>query len=720
MKQTVSLKLMMGVLLFLLCLTVGCTNIGDDVVTAFPENAPTVRAAVNKAGQMLQMGTDIDVILTAIEDQLTADPRVYDVEVESEIGSVSMVFNDGETHTIRLTDEEQGTAEYSSSANDLADNLQITTQTSAGAEVLPLQQQAAGQGYYRMPANNKALLVNGYVLYHGKNDENKSKKVTLVDSTEKIEVMLKARGYDVERPEGTIKINGKDVTIPIIPVEVFKTLTDYGVILIETHGGRRYLENLVEQDEKPNCGGGFSQFKFLTTEPFVMPKDDDEKKKLMDDIVCGRLSIHNWIIKPEGKKPILVGSFFEVTPNYIRQHDTGKFPDNTLMILNICSADKSETGSPSPMKDMLFEKSNKGARFLGWNGETRVAAMGRASLNLFQLMTASNEELTVKGFEFLEKSTPPQGGEFTALQRALDELKKKSYLTDPAIKKKKETELKLTSQDGEDSDLILMPHPLNLSHDGVENLWQLNIYCDSQPTATVGETEVSLEHIAGSGWKISMPVGAYGDIVIRENGRISIPRPLHRWRPQIKIDTTLIVSPFPFLHLNATVTLLARATIDSWCFRDSIWNDPPPATFTTDWDIDGSNIAWKIDGSGTQTYDLYSMFYQYTGSGLESFRAAECSGSFYSFNGSTASFHICCSKLPFTMTFKGSDGAGGQDKPDLGFCATIWDDNIIALSDDWTVAKGTYQDNNSGVDPVQISWNAFPAEPPFDMDNEPR
>jgi hypothetical protein len=113
------------------------------------------------------------------------------------------------------------------------------------------------------------------------------------------------------------------------------------------------------------------------------------------------------------------------------------------------------------------------------------------------------------------------------------------------------------------------------------------------------------------------------------------------------------------------------------------------------------------------------MFYQYTGSGLESFRAAECSGSFYSFNGSTVSFQICCSKLPFTVTFKGSDGAGGQDKSDLGFCATIWDDNIIALSDDWTVAKGSYQDN-SGVDPVQISWNAFPAEPPFDMDNEPR
>ena len=186
MRHIISLKHVMGMLLVLVCFAAGCTKGDTEIVTAFPENAPTVRAAVNKAGQMLQMGTDIDVILTAIEDQLKADPRVYDVEVESEIGSVSMVFNDGETHTIRLTDEEQGTAEFSSSANDLADNLQITTQTSAGAEVLPLQQQAAGQGYYRMPANNKALLANGYVYFHGRNDENPNKKVTLTDSTEKI------------------------------------------------------------------------------------------------------------------------------------------------------------------------------------------------------------------------------------------------------------------------------------------------------------------------------------------------------------------------------------------------------------------------------------------------------------------------------------------------------------------------------------------------------
>jgi hypothetical protein len=368
----------------------------------------------------------------------------------------------------------------------------------------------------------------------------------------------------------------------------------------------------------------------------------------------------------------------------------------------------------SPLKDMLFEKCNKGARFLAWTGKVSARLAIRAALNLFQLMTASNEDLTGKeDFKALEKSTPPQGGEFTALERALGELKSNSYLTDP----RNGASLELSKQDSETTDLILMPHPLSITGDN--DLWVLDIYCEGQPTATVGETEAALENIGGSGWKLTMPVGAYGDMVIRESGRISIARPLHRWRPQIKIDTTLINSLFPFLHLNATATLQARATIDSWCFRESTWIDPPPATFNTYWDIDGSNIAWTIDGSGTQTYDEYSISYQYTGSGLESFRKAECSGSFYSFDGSTASFQICCSKLPFTMTFRGSDGAGGQDTPDFSFCATIWEDNTIALADDWSVAGGSHQDISS-LDPVQISWNTFSAEPPFDPEKEPR
>jgi hypothetical protein len=690
MKQTTSLKNVAVVMLVLLCLTAGCKNKNSDVLTATPENGPTVQAAANKAEQMLQMGADVDIILTSLEEQLKADSRVYDVEVESEIGSVSAVFINGETHTFTLVDEEKQTDDGSYSLRNPGDYQESDYPVIKNNESTPFQQQAVSEGYYRMPANNRAMLANSVNYFDSGKDT-----FVVTDSTEILGKMLKARGY-----EGEPK---KEITI-----DLFNNLTQYGVIVLETHSGRRALEYPTELLGKANCGGYYSSYRIVTTELVTAEKI----LQYMNDIFCGRVSFQNRYIKLKNGKKILKDQFFVVTPNYIREHDKGMFPDNTLMLLSACSSYLED--NTSPMKDLLFEKCNKGARFLGWTGKVSARIAIRAALNLFQLMTASNEELTGKqDFKALEKSTPPQGGEFTALERALGELRSNAYFTDP----KNGASLELAKQDSETTDLILMPHPLNISGDN--DLWVLDIYCEGQPTATVGETEASLENIGGSGWKLSMPVGAYGDIVIRENGRISIPRPLHRWRPQIKIDTTLINSPFPFLHLNATATLQARATIDSWCFRESIWIDPPPATFNTHWDIDGSNIAWKIDGSGTQTYDEYSMFYQYTGSGLESFKKAECSGSFYSFDGVTASFQLCCSKLPFTMTFRGSDGAGGQDTPDLSFCATVWDNNGITLADDWTVTGGSCQDISS-IDPVQISWNAFSAEPPFDQDKEAR
>ena len=91
----------------------------------------------------------------------------------------------------------------------------------------------------------------------------------------------------------------------------------------------------------------------------------------------------------------------------------------------------------------------------------------------------------------------------------------------------------------------------------------------------------------------------------------------------------------------------------------------------------------------------------------------------YTLNGSTIAFQVCVDGLSYTMTFNGSDGSGGQDATYTGLCATIWDNNIIALSDDWTVAGGSYQDLLWPY-PIQINWNTFSAEPPFDKDNEPR
>lgn len=727
MGHTDFLKRLAVLALAVLCCTAGCKNNGTDndtaIVTASPENGPTVQEAVKTAEQMLQLGSSVDVVLTTLETQMKSDPQVYDVEVGQEDGSISMVFNDGETHTIWLVDERTGVSGFTDTVENEAYEADSIERSTDAHAALTMQQQTAGPGYYQMPAGNKALLLNGYVFYHGMNGESEDPKVVLTDSTEVTQRMLEARGYKVTRPEEEIKIVGSDdnktMTIPSVSVKDFENLTDYGVIVIETHGGRRDLEYPQELFGNENCGGFLSQYSLMTTEEVT----SENLKQYREDVWCGRLAIHDWIVREKGKKPVFNGQFYAVTPNYIRMKDKGTFAENTLLVMNSCSAYNAD--SSSPMRDVFFDKSSEGGRFLGWTGKTLVSVMGRASLNLFQLMTASNEELTVKKLEALKKSTPPQGGDFTALNIALFALKQNSYLTDP----KTGTKLELSSQDDENNnDLILMPHPLQVNPpSSSEDYWEINAYCANNPTATVGETEVFIEHTGGNGWKLSIPAGAYGDIVLTDNGRKSIPRPLHRWKPQIKIEQTSNLYP-PFLHLTATVTLQARATIDSWCFRDSVWNDPPAATFNTDWDSNSSNIAWKIDGQGTQTFDEgYSMLYQYSGSGLDSFEKAECSGSFGTFYGSTVYFDISCGNLPYTMTFKGSDGVGGQSEATFSFYASLMDTNAVpvpgaytaTLEDDWSVEGGLYEDT-SGIDPVTIQWNAFSADPPFDINGEPR
>ena len=735
MRQTISLKLVMGMLLVLLCFTGGCTKGGTDIITASPANGPTVSAVSKTAEQMLTEGSDIDVILTALEDQLKKSPRVFDVALESEIGSVSAVFVDGEMHSFMLEDVEKQSDDESYSSSDLAYDLEKASPVIENDEAAPFQQQVPLGGSFRMPANNKALLANSVNFYHA-NDP----KFIITDSTEIIHKMLAARGYEVNHATESLTPPGYEVVNKDLTIDLFNNLTKYGVIVIETHSGRRTLEYPQELLGKENCGGYFSSFRIVTTELVT----ENKVFQYANDLFCGRVSIQNRYKKLDNGTKVVTGQFFVVTPNYIREHDKGTFPDNTLMLLSSCSAYLAD--KRSPMKDLLFEKCNKGAQFLGWTGKVRARVALRAALNLFQLMTASNEEkilenVPAKSAEFkdqLKKSTPPQGGYFTPLTRALEELKKKSYLTDSI----NGTELKLASQSGEEFDLILMPHPL-VSFGALDfyggSMAQLWMYCDSQPTVRIGETEVAVTQTTGGSdiWALSsVPVGAFGDIVVRENGRTSISRPLHRWKPQIKVKSISSPDGFPFMKYEVTYTMHARATLGFIdpsfsirdCFRDSVSNDPPPAQFQAWWDPTASNVAWKVEGEGSDG----ELYYKYEGSGLKSIielggsldPGSVIQGIWTDKSGTSVSLSIRV-PIPFTVTIKDASGLVNNTL-DAQLAFLVKKDNI-AISDDWGVFPASFQGEvltaafEGGVNSMaQIDWNTFSAEPPFDKISEPR
>jgi hypothetical protein len=221
-------------------------------------------------------------------------------------------------------------------------------------------------------------------------------------------------------------------------------------------------------------------------------------------------------------------------------------------------------------------------------------------------------------------------------------------------------------------------------------------------------------------------VGAYGDIVIRENGRTSISRPLHRWKPQIKVKSIGSSGIYPFIKYDITMTLHARSTIGLYlpevltrdCFRDSIWNDPPPAQFAALWDVTASNIAWKVEGEGSDG----DYYYKYEGSGLkpliETYPPEPEDGILTDESGASVTLKVRAF-VPFTWTVK--DLANGSVRTLETVLPILVKKDNIAISDDWGVFPASFQsDVVLGGGMAQIDWNAFSAEPPFDKDKEPR
>jgi hypothetical protein len=681
---------------------VGCGSktqaAGGDVLAASAANASVVTSVITRMEQMLEAGDAIATVLTAAKDQLQADPRVHDVVADIEDGTVTVVFKDGETHTFSASDEDAGSDALSSPpvlspairdpvGNDLA-------------RAIPLVAQATSGSLFRMPSGKKMLLANSLAAFHSNNPN-----FVVTDSTQLIGKMLAARGYEGE-PRGDIS------------VDMFSDLTSYDVIVLETHGGARPIKYPDELLGKPNCGGKYSTYNILTTEPATVAKIF----AYSSDIFCGRINLYNNLTR-RGGRLVVRNQFLAVTPNYIREHDPGKFADDALLFVNACSSAYAKDGS-SPLRDLFFEKASGSARFLGWTGRTSTRLAVRAALNLFQLMTASNEELTGKqGFVALKKWTPPRGGISTPLTTVVSELEQKSVLTDPVTGSK----LTLSIQGTGGNDLILMPHPMvRGSMAGQGGQYALVAYYAKNPTVTIGGTVVSAQEYAPNILMLTLPAGVFGDAVLTEDGRTSIARPFRRWRPQVKVSeiSSGCGDGVDFLAFTGTFTLQARSSLT----MESLWLTPPPeegpadpptARFGANWDLDASSFGWNATGGGT-CYEGGGSWthYWYDGSGLKTLQDLGGGGAIESVStdGTTAELWACAD-MAYTQHWNDSAGNSGAHET-RGYCVRLTP--TPALTWDWTVSGGSYHSDAFGMAGGQVSWNAFPAEPPFAEDLEPR
>ncbi len=683
------------------CLLTGCpqpqagSSAGDSLLAASSANAASVTSAVSKAGQMLQQGSDATTINAALLTQLQGDSRVVGSGLDPTGETVWADFIGGESHCFLVVDQSKDTSGTLKPMHPI--ERPRAPGTDAGcADIKTIAQQptqpATGRTY-TIPGNSRALLANSLSFIHS--------NWSINDSTELIEKMLKARGYTTERHNLTI--------------DDFTKLTDYGVIVLEGHGQWRnpqYAPELLQLPPAlgiPNtgtCGGAFSRVSVLTTTKVT-------EQNLVDhagDVGCGRLVLWNvTILQPDGK--IAKVQYYGVTPNYVREYDSGKFPKNTIFLMNACRGIRGDLSSP--FADLLFEKCDQGACFLGWSGKVEYAKAARAALYLFQLMTCANEEkkvMNIYGVEktVLQKFTPPQGGGATWMLNAMAELNQQLYLTDLASG----AQLTPLIQSPGTTQPMLVPHPLSWSG---PSPWQsgafaLGMFSDAQPAITIGGTSVSASEINywANVWNISaVPSGAYGDIVIKHGNISSIPRPLRRWQPSITVKGNS-----DGLAYTVTFTLLARGTVAN--FRTSVWQDPPPATFfDAEWIKAGSIIAWNITGQKvTQDYR-----YDYSGSGSRAFGANDGGYMTCASDGSSVSLSAS-GEVTYTTTttnLKTQNVSTSNNSKAISISR-----NGVSLSSNWTISDASFTQGVGFSDQAQVSWNAIAADPPFDPNAEPR
>lgn len=709
MSQSGRLRLLgAGVVLLLAAQLGSCPRPGDvegddqsqRLLAATESNADAVTAAANRGARSLVRGDNQAAILAAVLAELEGRDNVAGAGIDETSDTVWVDFINGEAHCFMFVDQ---TRDPGGDVTVLANETSKAIAALPPAPLAPRvpadktvdRGQAQWASPWRMPANNRALLVNGLNWMHPNWDIN--------DSTAYLEQMLTARGYDVyPKPAEEYDVFHHDLT-----VDMFDFLNNFGLIVIEAHGKWRKPQYPLEMLQPPpgagpyagTCGGMLSNFSLLTTTPVT----DENLPYRLIDVYCGRLVIWNVSLLQDNGK-IKKFQYYGVTPNYVREHVAGKFPNNTIFILNACRGYADDLSCP--FGDMLFEKCDEGAQFLGWTQRVMYPKAARAVLYLFQLLTVANYDVTIKGVSVLRNAVPPWGGYFTGLNSAWAQLDRRMYMTDTATA----ALLLRTAQGNSFYEPILMPHPMEWELETSDNTTWLTMLTDNGPAVTIGGTSIAGHPYAAglsNSWQLYTPVGAFGDIVVAEGGRTSINRPLHRWRPQIQINGTDSLG----MQYTITLTLQARATVNSESYRAEMWNDPPPATFNTFWDRQACVIGWQVSGSGTSG----GKHYTWSGSGLRTFTNNE-GGYFRTNDAGTAVDFAVSADITYNVTVV--DGGSSSTTSDTRQITVVG--SGVGLSSNWTVAGATFQDSVGLGDPANITWSAFAPTPPFDPLGEPR
>ncbi|MHC4798750.1 MAG: thrombospondin type 3 repeat-containing protein, partial [Planctomycetota bacterium] len=585
--------------------------------------------------QMLNDGMAIDAAINSLVDTLKGYPNVVDAESINNGRAAVVIFQSGMEFIYEVIDETEDFPDSESVAAPKA----ISSVTNALRQV-PQETDSL----IKSTPSNKSHLVNQQQIlpdvftpltrFPG------NKKAVVASAMEACSV---SKGFTLNWVKWMLESLGYEVVQRKADLDFFKEITQYSVIYIEAEGSKinldEYYRDLVNStndklETLPNAdveGGSL-----VVTSATVATKA--LRVQYAADIALGRLKLR----KPVYRAGLYTCTedHFGITPNFIRQHNSGNFPDNTLLCLNAGYGYR-EDSMLSDWFDMLNDK-GKGGAYISWNNRLTYLTSITAFVNFFQLLAGTDLALEItndnkKKWIIAKKNVPPVNNQsFLTAYSALN-------IKEWDIEKRKNTGAQLIVLE----DIADGTPPLLAIAPAIEDFWidkygqggfqgeatnnnQLRIGDQSGGglgmRIDIGQNGF---YSLGDGWiaiisgfKFPVTLGAAGPITLYlPDGRHGRPLTLLTWKPNFNV-TGKGPNDVPF---TSNYSMVARGLVSPRSREgNNVWEKPSRDSINAEFDGGGCIATWSVNGA----YEDSTHKYTYIGGGSKTlmFKDSEFGG----------------------------------------------------------------------------------------------
>lgn len=681
--------------------------------------------------QRLEVGDTPTGILSDIRGQLAESPHVAAAILSDDAQSLMLVCTSGlqYEYQVQVLDEDFTSVDFFTE-DEPAEAAGIvippaTPKYVEGYSFFPPAAAGIDEPPYVLPTSNRALVANAITACQPITGSSR-------DATKGVAKYLQKTGYQVDRRTADVAL--------------FSTLSSYDIIFIEARGsqitGTEYIDALTNlsapgQNDTPNSGASGGTHA-LTTSTVA---NAATVQQYADDIRLGRVKIRTPWYTQRGKV-VRCGSYLAVTANFVRQYDTGRFRNNSLLYIS-AGNQVDTTALQSDWHDMFKQRCDHG-QFITWYGSPSYPVMMLATANLFELLTGAENKYSIK----TTSTTIPGGENLTDIEVNSD------IVQPPLMNASLSNAVTTLGINGDSVDLGTGAFLWYQTHGYEDGLLQWaaapvfdDLRLDQAGSALViggtvsgGQLRFTQAGVGGVGLPLSgygfrgpdvigevgigygyhatIPVGLAGPAVLTHpDGRTSTARQVYTWKPVF----TITGSGANGMTFTATYTMVVRGVIGPRARTGTNpLTDPyaPPRinSILARFDGTASTVSWSVTGTSTQG----QYRYQHNGSGLANISFKKDNGDltdavFVSEDGQTVEIDIePVNALTYTETITDLT-TGINSSSDKTLPAFLLYVAAAALGDDHTVATGHYTiTGSSPQDPsYTVSWPAFSPTPLF-------